>query len=73
VGFCEGQCLRPPPPLPKTLHELKTRIREACAKSDYEILHNMWQEVKYRLDVAPATCGAQIELYLRQITVHKTS
>jgi hypothetical protein len=26
VWFCEGHCLRPP--LPTTLHELKTRIRE---------------------------------------------
>jgi hypothetical protein len=40
------------PPLPTTLHELKTRIREACAKADQEILHNVWQEVEYRFDVA---------------------
>jgi hypothetical protein len=25
-------------PLPKTLHELKTRIREACANTDQKIL-----------------------------------
>jgi hypothetical protein len=29
------------PPLPTTLPELKTQIREACAKIDQEILHNM--------------------------------
>jgi hypothetical protein len=39
------------PPLPTTLHELKTRIREACANTDQEILH-VWQEVEYPFDVA---------------------
>jgi hypothetical protein len=29
------------PPLPTTLHELKTRIREACVNTDQEILHNV--------------------------------
>jgi hypothetical protein len=28
-------------PLLTTLHELKTRIREACANTDQEILHNV--------------------------------
>jgi hypothetical protein len=50
-------------PLPKTLHELKTRIREACENTDQEILHNVWQEVEYRFDVARATRGAHAELY----------
>jgi hypothetical protein len=49
--------------VPRTLHELKTRIREACANTDQEILHNVWQEVEYRFDVARATRGAHIELY----------
>jgi hypothetical protein len=40
------------PPLPTTLHELKTRVREACVNTDQEILHNVWQEVEYRFDVA---------------------
>jgi hypothetical protein len=31
------------PPLPTTLHELKTRIREACANIDQENLYNVWQ------------------------------
>jgi hypothetical protein len=39
-------------PLSTTLHELKTRIREACADTDQEILYNVWQEVGYRCDVA---------------------
>jgi hypothetical protein len=51
------------PPLPTTLHELKTRIREACANTDQEILHNVWQKAEYRFDVARATRGAHIELY----------
>jgi hypothetical protein len=42
-------------PLPTTLHKLKTRTIEACANSDQEILHNVWQEVEYRFDVARAT------------------
>jgi hypothetical protein len=40
------------PKLLTTLHELKTQIREACANTDQEILHNVWQEVEYRFDVA---------------------
>jgi hypothetical protein len=40
------------PRLPTTLHELKTRIGEAYANTDQEILHNVWQEVEYRFDVA---------------------
>jgi hypothetical protein len=49
--------------LPTTLHELKTRIIEACANTNQEILHNVWQEVEYRFDVARATRGAHTELY----------
>jgi hypothetical protein len=50
-------------PLPRTLEELKTQIRQACANTDQEIPHNVWQEVEYRSDVARATHGAHIELY----------
>jgi hypothetical protein len=49
-------------PLPATLHELKTRIREDCANIDQEILHNVWQEVEYRFDDVPGTLSAHIEL-----------
>jgi hypothetical protein len=49
--------------LSTTLHEFKTRIREACANTNQEILHNVCQEVEYRFDVARATRGAHIELY----------
>jgi hypothetical protein len=40
------------PDIPTTLHELKTRIREACASTEQKILHNVWQEVEHRIDVA---------------------
>jgi hypothetical protein len=50
------------PDILATLHELKTRIRDACVNTDQEILHNVWQEAEYRFDVARATNGAQIEL-----------
>jgi hypothetical protein len=51
------------PPLPTTLRELKTRISEARANTDQEILDSVWQEAEYRFDVARATCGAHIEIY----------
>jgi hypothetical protein len=51
------------PPLPTTLHELKTRIREACANIDQEMLHSVWQEAEYRFDVPRATHFAHIEHY----------
>jgi hypothetical protein len=31
------------PLLLTTLHKFKTRIREACANTVQEILHNVWQ------------------------------
>jgi hypothetical protein len=60
VGFVKDNIYVPP--LPTTLNELKTRIREACANTDQEILHNVWQEVEYRFHVARASSGAHIEL-----------
>jgi hypothetical protein len=46
--------------LPTTLHEHKTRIKEACGNADQEILRNVWQEVVYQFDVARATRSAHI-------------
>jgi hypothetical protein len=51
------------PPLSTTLHELKARVNVALANNDHEILHNVWQDVEYRLDVARATRGAHTEFY----------
>jgi hypothetical protein len=61
VGFVKDSVYVPS--LPTTLHELKTRIREARANTDQEILHDVWQEAEYRFDVVRATCGAHTELY----------
>ena len=33
----------------------KHEIREACIKTDQEILRKAWQEAEYRFDIAPAT------------------
>jgi hypothetical protein len=46
-----------------TLHEHKTRIRQACANTDQEIIYNVWQEVERRFDVVRTTHGANTELY----------
>jgi hypothetical protein len=43
VEFCEGQCLSLPAADNTT--RAQDTIREACANTDQEILHNMWQEV----------------------------
>jgi hypothetical protein len=45
--------------------------REAFAKTDVEILLNMWQDVEYRFDFAKATRGAHSELHLQLINVNK--
>jgi hypothetical protein len=37
------------PDIPTTLHELETRIREACANIDQEILHTVWQRLNIGL------------------------
>lgn len=49
--------------LPTSLHELRTLNREACARTDYEIVCDVWQEIEYRFDVASATSCTHIELY----------
>ena len=49
--------------LPTTLHELKTQIKEACSKTEQEILGKVWREVEFRFDIARVTRGARIELY----------
>jgi hypothetical protein len=60
-GFVKGNVHAPS--LPTTLHDLYTRIREACANTDQEILHNVRQKAENRFDVARATRGAHTELY----------
>jgi hypothetical protein len=43
---------------------VKTRIREACANPDQEILHNVWQEVEYRFDVAQPLVALTLKILM---------
>jgi hypothetical protein len=45
------------------LHHLKARIRDAVVAVTPNMLQATWKEVKYRLDICPATKGAHIEIY----------
>jgi hypothetical protein len=58
------------PRLPTTLHELKTRIREACANTGKEILH-VWQEVEYRFDVAQPLVAITLNLINNKLLLIK--
>jgi hypothetical protein len=49
-------------PLSTTLHELKAWTRKSCAKTDYEILRNVWKESRCRLNIPQDIRGANIEL-----------
>ena len=49
------------PPLPPTLDDLRARITAAIADIDRNMLHKVWQEIDYRLDVCRVTRGAHIE------------
>jgi hypothetical protein len=62
-GWLMPQLQEDIPDILTTVHEIKTQIRQACANTDQDVLHNVWQEVEYRFDVARATRGAQTELY----------
>jgi hypothetical protein len=48
VEFCEVQCLRPP----DNTTRAQDTVREICTDTGQEILHNVWQEIEYRFDVA---------------------
>jgi hypothetical protein len=45
------------------LDELKTHIRNAISAIPAYMLHRIWKELEYRLDVIRATNGAHIEVY----------
>ena len=49
------------PPLPQTLVQLRERINNAVMAIDRTTLHNVWNELDYRLDVCRVTQGAHIE------------
>jgi transposase len=49
------------PPLTSDLDELKQRITRAVESINVDMLHRVWNELDYRLDVCRVTRGAHIE------------
>jgi hypothetical protein len=49
------------PPIPRDLPPLRTRIVEAVAAIDRQILQRVWQEIDYRIDICHVTKGGYIE------------
>jgi hypothetical protein len=49
------------PPLPTILDELKNRIVTAVESVTNDMLERVWEEFKYRIDVARVTRGSHIE------------
>ncbi|GBM74430.1 hypothetical protein AVEN_39222-1 [Araneus ventricosus] len=49
------------PPMPKTIEELKVRICNALASATEQMLHNVWHEMEYCLDIVRVTKGSYIE------------
>jgi hypothetical protein len=46
-----------------SIDDLKTRIRNETSYIPADMLHRIWQELEYRLDVLRVTKGAHIEGY----------
>jgi hypothetical protein len=49
------------PPLPKTIHKIRDRITHALLAITEDMLHRVWDEFDYRVDVCRVTQGAHIE------------
>jgi hypothetical protein len=49
------------PPLPTSIHELRDRITHALQAITADMLHRVWDEFYYRVDVCRVTQGAHIE------------
>ena len=49
------------PTLPLSLKELRDRIKHALQTITAELLHQVWDEFDYHVDVCPVTQGAHIE------------
>ena len=49
------------PPLPMYLKELRDRITHALQTITADMLHRVWDEFDYRVDVCRVTQGAHIE------------
>ena len=43
------------PPRPASLEELRTRITEAAATIDTDMIHGIWDEIAYRWDICRVT------------------
>jgi hypothetical protein len=50
------------PPLPSTIQELRGRITHALQAMTADMLHRVWDESDYRVDVCRVTQGAHIEV-----------
>jgi hypothetical protein len=48
------------PPLPKSIPQLKVRIRTAIEANTADMLQTVWNELDYRVDVCRITKGAYI-------------
>jgi len=46
------------PPLPESIPEMKVRIRTAIETITADMLHTVWNELDYRVDVCRITKGA---------------
>ena len=60
LGICEDLSLCPPP-FPANENELKQRITIALEAVTQNMLHHVWDELDYRLDVCRVTGGALIK------------
>jgi hypothetical protein len=49
------------PPMLRNINELKIRIRQAVQTFTVDMLHRVWGELDYRLDICRVTRGAHIE------------
>ena len=49
------------PPLPTSIHEIRDRITHALQAITADMLHRVWDEFDYRVDVCRVTQGAHIE------------
>jgi hypothetical protein len=49
------------PPLPTSIHEIRDRITHALQAIAADMLHRVWNEFDYRVDVRRVTQGAHIE------------
>ena len=49
------------PPLPMSLKEIHGRVTHALQKITADMLHRVWDEFDYRVDVCRVTHGAHVE------------